>query len=759
MKRYRVGLMVGNKSIDYVHAIRMGVENTLEEAGHVLIAISDLIPFHSRVNATSYFRVAFEVTARLGLDAVIVPAGSIASYLTEEHQSVFDLIAKLDAAKTVVIERNIPGLRCITKDNVPGMRDCMRHLIEGCGYKKIAFIGGPKSSTSAREREDVYFEEMHAHGLETPESLLTHGEFSGECGNAIDELIDNNPGLEAIACSCDLIAHSVYRVMRKRQLVVGSDIAVTGFDDLSISAHLDPPLSTVHITGYDLGCMAAREAMRLCQGLPQQERVLSSTFIARSSCGLEDESLVDRFRAIITTKPFPVDRVVDAFVDSTLMMAGRYVEKDFRDAMSDFIGNAWAAYLRHEEQGDETVEMFSMQSLRLLFNRSYRNLLSVEGFQSAAIAMLQALVEESADRDVSWVFEQVSGVHQALARMLNVRMQEDLVARSKREWTSFHMIDDAVRESSDAAAAYRLILQDLHALGVNRADLYLLPDPVEFIGARSFALSDTVRPIGRLIGGSVRVIEGARTVALQGVLGRLVPRRGGSSSYTVGGIMAGNELLGIVAFEHGTLDEDGQLIATLNLGIALKHMQMIANERESNELLSKSNLLLEQQSHYDEMTGILNRRGFMSKMRRMLNRHQGTRGALLYLDLDGLKAINDTYGHDNGDEAIRQTTCVLSACLPPDTILGRLGGDEFVAFVLVEDESELESLGRSIDAGMATFNATHSYPFELAISYGGVVLTVRPDSFDNITKTMVQADERLYEMKKRRGSRSARREG
>ena len=44
MGRYRIGLMVGNKSIDYVHEIRMGIQNTLEESGHQLVAISDLLP-------------------------------------------------------------------------------------------------------------------------------------------------------------------------------------------------------------------------------------------------------------------------------------------------------------------------------------------------------------------------------------------------------------------------------------------------------------------------------------------------------------------------------------------------------------------------------------------------------------------------------------------------------------------------------------------------------------------------------------------
>ena len=88
MRQYRIGLMVGNKSIEYVHAIKMGVQNTLEESGHTLVAISDLIPFHSRINAISFFRVAFEITSRLDLDAVIVPAGIISGYLTDDQTSL-----------------------------------------------------------------------------------------------------------------------------------------------------------------------------------------------------------------------------------------------------------------------------------------------------------------------------------------------------------------------------------------------------------------------------------------------------------------------------------------------------------------------------------------------------------------------------------------------------------------------------------------------------------------------------------------------
>ncbi|MBR3318877.1 MAG: GGDEF domain-containing protein [Atopobiaceae bacterium] len=751
MKRYRIGLMVGNKSIDYIHSIRMGVQNTLEEAGHTLIAISDLIPFHSRINTLAYFRVAFEVAARLDLDAIIVPAGIIASYLANDQSSLNEFLGILDQSKVVVIEREIEGYRCITKNNVPGMRECMKHLIEDCGFKKIAFISGPETSHGAREREAVYFQEMQAHGLETPARLFARGEYSGECGGAIEELIDNNRDLEAIACCVDLIAFSVYDVMHKRHLSVGVDIAVTGFDDNAMSAHMDPPLSTVHITGYDLGCMAAREAIRICKDKPQKEYVLSSSFIARASCGERGDNIVEKYRSLITERPFPYEKVIDILCEHTLSMAGRSVTEEFRNAMGELLSQINAAFMHRAEEPESQEPLFSSQDLNLLFNRGYREYLSLEGFQTVAIALLKAIAAESPSKDSGWIIEQITNLHHGIARMLNAEVAETKLAMSRREWIAFHITDDAMRESVDPQSAYRLIMEEFYHLGVRQADVFLLPEPVEFIGTRTFALSDTLLPIGHLYNGRVKVTEGDSPISLQELLNTVLPRYGGSTVYTVGGIMAGDELMGIAALDAGTLDDDGQLIAFLNLGIALKHLQMIANERESNEILSKSNLLLERQSHYDEMTGILNRRGFMAKLSRVLNMHQGENGAMFYLDLDGLKFINDTYGHDNGDEAIRQTTRVLSACMPADTVLGRLGGDEFVAFALIEDESDIASIGHSVDVGMATFNATHSYPFDLAISYGGVLLPIDEHAYLSVTDTLAIADERLYHMKKKRG--------
>ena len=87
---------------------------------------------------------------------------------------------------------------------------------------------------------------------------------------------------------------------------------------------------------------------------------------------------------------------------------------------------------------------------------------------------------------------------------------------------------------------------------------------------------------------------------------------------------------------------------------------------------------------HDSLTGLLNRRGFMEGLRRELRRmeRKGEYGALLLLDLDNFKLVNDTAGHLAGDQVLRATAEVLRRRLRATDVIGRLGGDEFAALVL-----------------------------------------------------------------------------
>ncbi len=111
---------------------------------------------------------------------------------------------------------------------------------------------------------------------------------------------------------------------------------------------------------------------------------------------------------------------------------------------------------------------------------------------------------------------------------------------------------------------------------------------------------------------------------------------------------------------------------------ALERAKSIA--RQQMERLS----YLENLAVTDELTGLFNRRGFTKAMERTLSnaRRYDEKGVLLFIDLNGFKPVNDTYGHDAGDEVLRQTSRLLIDNIRDNDYAGRLGGDEFAVLLV-----------------------------------------------------------------------------
>jgi len=100
---------------------------------------------------------------------------------------------------------------------------------------------------------------------------------------------------------------------------------------------------------------------------------------------------------------------------------------------------------------------------------------------------------------------------------------------------------------------------------------------------------------------------------------------------------------------------------------------------------------LEELSNSDELTGILNRRGFMHEFEREIdrvNRNKSQGGLLIMIDLDNFKTINDAYGHDAGDAALKLIASTLNSDIRKMDITGRLGGDEFVILFVNTDRKQ-----------------------------------------------------------------------
>jgi diguanylate cyclase (GGDEF)-like protein/PAS domain S-box-containing protein len=152
----------------------------------------------------------------------------------------------------------------------------------------------------------------------------------------------------------------------------------------------------------------------------------------------------------------------------------------------------------------------------------------------------------------------------------------------------------------------------------------------------------------------------------------------------------------------------------------------------------------------DELTGLYNRRGFLAFSQQNLASVQRTNKALVvvYADLDGLKQINDTFGHQAGDRALLKTADILRETFRSSDVLARLGGDEFTVLATVEQDGGTESLIARLEQQVGDWNATKAVPYDLSISVGVAAMDRNNDS--TIEELLARADKAMYENKRRR---------
>jgi diguanylate cyclase (GGDEF)-like protein/PAS domain S-box-containing protein len=149
----------------------------------------------------------------------------------------------------------------------------------------------------------------------------------------------------------------------------------------------------------------------------------------------------------------------------------------------------------------------------------------------------------------------------------------------------------------------------------------------------------------------------------------------------------------------------------------------------------------------DDLTGLFNRRGlqFVGEQALYKARRDGTSVALLFLDLDGLKQINDTMGHGVGDEALRAVGTVIREVTSESDIAARIGGDEFAMLLFDEDGAAATRVVERIAGGITVAGATLALPFDLSVSVG--VCQIDPRTPGSVEDLLAEADRSMYDEK------------
>ncbi|HVI06169.1 MAG TPA: GGDEF domain-containing protein [Sphingomicrobium sp.] len=155
---------------------------------------------------------------------------------------------------------------------------------------------------------------------------------------------------------------------------------------------------------------------------------------------------------------------------------------------------------------------------------------------------------------------------------------------------------------------------------------------------------------------------------------------------------------------------------------------------------------LDQLAHQDSLINLPNRRGFMRELERLIARvdRYGINAAMLFVDLDGLKIINDSFGHRAGDEALIQVANLLAKGVRHSDIVARIGGDEFGILLESSDEDDAQETAlRLIDQISACEVLHDGEPLPLSVAIGVGMI----DALDTPDTVMERADEAMYRRK------------
>jgi diguanylate cyclase (GGDEF)-like protein len=158
-----------------------------------------------------------------------------------------------------------------------------------------------------------------------------------------------------------------------------------------------------------------------------------------------------------------------------------------------------------------------------------------------------------------------------------------------------------------------------------------------------------------------------------------------------------------------------------------------------------SNIRLDMMVRTDGLTSCLTRTAFVNRVSAQLERRDATGGgALLMIDADHFKAVNDRYGHDRGDEALTIISRTIRRVVRPGDVVGRMGGEEFAVYLPGADEKTAEGIAERIRrAVQLSYFAPAGRPRPLTVSIGGAVFETAPP-FPELFRV---ADQRLYAAK------------
>lgn len=692
--------------------------------------------------------VVYSFASSKSMDALIVSAGTIATCVS--HEEFKEFLDGYEGLPLLTTETKFEGYPCIRLSG-SGIKELVSHLVHEHGRKHIAFVSGPEGNTDADERLNHYKEALAENGLEFDPDLVTYGNFSEYCVDIVSDLIDRNEGkIDAICFANDMMCRGGYKAIESKGLRVGKDIAVTGYDDSEVAATLRPMLTTVRADASKLGYRAVEEAVHMAKGEKVEDICIDSTPVFRFSCGCsfqaEQKVTLDRLDEASVRKA--VDNILSEHIQRyEVSMRKHDCIKRLHEFAHKLISYAAGADISVEE-------LFSKSYFSRIMDSDIWKLVSPEAFlrimKGIRSASLSACEGDMMGRKLN-VLKILEGsmevaseciVNMHYTTMNDITFTHFLIGNITKDMTIY---------DSDDEKCYFSIVNDLYRAHVDSSFVYTFEEPIIHDPKSEWKLPETIL---------LRAYnDGDKLAAVTGEACKLPSSRIITNQYTpndrnrimvVSPLFMNEEQYGVIVCEMENEYFTYIYSITPQICSAIKLTNLVAKLESSLDAAQSRNNVLNRISMIDELTGVYNRRGFYVSANRILKaaENEGRQAAIIFGDLDNLKKVNDTFGHDDGDYAIVSCAEFLKKSLRTTDVVGRIGGDEFAAFAICDDADIIAKLPSRIKGIASKHNEVSDKPYNVTVSIGIYPIICSPEL--NIQEFMDKADNALYEDKKKK---------
>lgn len=764
--RKTIGILINEIDGWYGPPILKGIKKVaLERDINLLIFPGRAI--NSTVRDEQQHNAVYNIINKQKLDGLIIACACLFNYIGSKESESF-----LDSFKDVPlvsIALEVPNTLSLVFDNKLSMYSIVKHLIEAHNYTRIAFISGLPSNSEARDRYEGYVAALKEHNIPLDKNYIVEGDFTEDSGSKAVELLFQQIKIkpQAIVASNDQMAVGASHKLKEMGVKIGRDIALTGFDNSDEVKFFTPPLTTVSQPTFKMGSLAAEYICDLLDGKSIDPCInIKGELVVRQSCGCLNiqfkKTTLKNAKLLSTNIDFDLavqsfstnldnnkEKIILSVLEPLTISLSEIIET--KKIIADFLDDLY------EDIKAKNIKGRFLESLNYILSEDIALKNQAVNWNNFILSFRDIILQYATNYEILSLAEDIFYAACILTNSILTRFESYDIYNFRKLFRETLQTSEDFNTTLCREDLIEMLKKYMLKVDIKQCYLCLYDNPTIYLPDNLLPLPDKVNLFLCHTEKDEPYVECFDTYEMLPDKYLHLEER---SDLLFTPLFIGSLHFGYIVFSVNNLEEN--IFETLREQISHSlNSQLLLNERKKAEeqlqiavnKLEKYNHELHNLSIIDELTGLYNRRGFYIQSDKYYHWASSNSESfiLFYGDLDGLKKINDTFGHKYGDEALKAAGKMLQKAFRNSDILSRLGGDEFTALATnISASYSLQLILERINSSFTEFNESATLPFTVSISIGYSIY--EPNSQLSFDELIQRADANLYkEKKKRRG--------